>query len=145
MRGFSRMVFYARILLASRSDRSRTDRLQRGAKQPFFALALNLCIAGLLALFSISAAPQSQPEQPASPQDMPAAQAQHSAGAGQSLGAYLPGDSSLPSECTQSIRVRFHSQARVVAQFGGVVLRETGTNPVARHPSELEAGAAGSD
>jgi len=50
---------------------------------------------------------------------------------------HLERDPSLLGQCTESIRLRLHPEARIVAQPGGVVLWETGQDPVARHPSEL--------
>jgi hypothetical protein len=52
----------------------------------------------------------------------------HSHGAGPSLGAHLPGDASFLTSVPNRFEFVFHPEAWVVAQSGGVVLREIGTD-----------------
>ena len=61
----------------------------------------------------------------------------------QPLGARLEGDPRLPGDDPEPLRVRVHAEARLVAEPGGVVLRQAGADAAARHPRGLEGRTQG--
>ena len=66
----------------------------------------------------------------------------HPAGARTPFGGCLEGDAGVPDDDGESIRVRLHTQARLLAERGRIVLRQADQHAVARDAGGVQAGTA---